>query len=94
MTNARNTNMSLADAVSTLDDLRQACGLSTYGLSGKTREELINEILLGRRRELWEEGFSLTDILRLRRAVERKSYQGNPVLCRQIPGGELKECAP
>lgn len=87
---ARNAEVALTEAVIPLNELRKARGMSPLDLTGKTREELIDEILLERRKELWGEGFSMTDILRLRQSVERKPYQGDSVLCRQIPGGELK----
>ena len=36
-----------------------------------TSERLVDDILLERRRELWGEGFGITDILRTQRSVER-----------------------
>ena len=41
-----------------------ARGLADYDLAGKTQERLVDDILLERRRELWGEGFGITDILR------------------------------
>ena len=42
-----------------------------YEVTGKSQEDVINEILMERRRELWGEGFGITDILRTQKAVER-----------------------
>ncbi|RAJ34196.1 RagB/SusD family nutrient uptake outer membrane protein [Pedobacter cryoconitis] len=44
---------------------------SQYVLSTKTGEELIKEILLQRRAELWGEGFRFTDLKRLNSALDR-----------------------
>lgn len=54
----------LGEAVKPLNTLRNARGLADYDLTGKTQEQLIGDILLERRRELWGEGFGITDILR------------------------------
>lgn len=91
---AREDNANLTEAVVPLNNLRAARGASAFDVAGKTREQVINEILLERRRELWGEGFSLTDILRTQQAVVRKSYQAEPILCRQIPSGEMTEYVP
>ena len=61
----------LDQAVIPLNALRQARGLSDYNLTGKSQAEVINEILMERRRELWGEGFSITDILRTQQSVVR-----------------------
>ena len=42
-----------------------------YEVTGKSQEDVINELLMERRRELWGEGFGITDILRTQQAVER-----------------------
>lgn len=39
-------------------------GLTDYDVTGKNKQDLVEEILVERRRELWGEGFSMTDILR------------------------------
>lgn len=90
----RDGKTSLSDAVVPLNELRRARGLSYYNTTGKSRDEILQEIILERRRELWGEGFALTDILRLQKPVERQTYTGAPVSCRQIPGNELKEYPP
>lgn len=63
----------LGEAVKPLNTLRNARGLADYNLSGKTQEQLIDDILMERRRELWGEGFGITDILRTQRAVVREA---------------------
>lgn len=68
---ARSANFTIDDAVKPLNALRTKRRVAEYDLTGKTKEDLIEEILLERRRELWGEGFSLTDILRTQKAVER-----------------------
>lgn len=68
---ARPVNFALTDAVKPLNALRTKRNVADYDLTGKTKEDLIEEILLERRRELWGEGFSLTDILRTQKAVDR-----------------------
>ena len=42
-----------------------------YVWQRKSQEDVINEILMERRRELWGEGFGITDVLRTQKAVER-----------------------
>ena len=69
---ARDSKTSITDAVAPLNTLRNARGLGKYDVSGKTKEDLVEEILLERHRELWGEGFSLTDILRTQKAVQRE----------------------
>ena len=45
--------MELSQAVIPLNTLRNARGVVDYDVAGKSREDVINEILLERRRELW-----------------------------------------
>lgn len=58
-------------AVIPLNELRHARGLGDYDLTGKSQDDIVNEILMERRRELWGEGFSITDILRTQQSVKR-----------------------
>ena len=51
--------------------MRHARGLDDYDLTGKSQDDVVNEILMERRRELWGEGFSITDILRTQQSVKR-----------------------
>ncbi|WP_181884177.1 RagB/SusD family nutrient uptake outer membrane protein [Bacteroides fragilis] len=61
----------LGEAVKPLNTLRNARGLADYDLTGKNQEQVIDEILMERRRELWGEGFGITDVLRTQRPVVR-----------------------
>ena len=56
-------------AVIPLNELRHARGLGDYDLT--SQDDVVNEILMERRRELWGEGFSITDILRTQQSVKR-----------------------
>ena len=58
-------------AVIPLNELGHARGLGDYDLTGKSQDDVVNEILMERRRELWGEGFSITDILRTQQSVKR-----------------------
>lgn len=69
---ARDNDTSITDAVAPLNTLRKARGLTDYDVTGKSKEDLVEEILTERRRELWGEGFSMTDILRTQKAVQRE----------------------
>lgn len=55
-----------------LNELRTARGATPY--TGSDKNELIKEILIERRKELWGEGFGLLDIIRNQQAVVRKPY--------------------
>lgn len=57
----------------TLRDARMKKGLSAAKVT-ETGDALIREIWKERRKELWGEGFSLTDIIRNQQSVERKEY--------------------
>ena len=58
-------------AVVPLNELRHARGLGDYDLTGKSQQDVIDEILMERRRELCGEGFGITDILRTQQSVKR-----------------------
>lgn len=62
----------LTDALGLLNELREKRGLSPLLISSFSQEELLEEVLRERRKELWGEGFRLTDVLRLQQAVQRK----------------------
>lgn len=47
-------------------------------------EQLLQEILLERRIELWGEGFSLFDIKRLKKGIDRTDSNHNPVVARTM----------
>lgn len=55
-----------------LNELRNARGATPY--IGNSKDDLIKEILIERRKELWGEGFGLVDIIRNQLAVVRKPY--------------------
>ena len=63
-------------------------------VTGKTKEQVIDEILMERRRELWGEGFGITDVLRNQKAVERmalsEDMQKTEVDCWQEGGSFAK----
>ena len=86
--------MELSQAVIPLNTLRNARGVVDYDVAGKSQEDVINEILMERRRELWGEGFGITDILRTQKAVERtalsEEMQKTEVDCWQEGGGFAK----
>ena len=72
----------LNDAVTALNALRAARTAPAYNPTGQTQQNLIDTILVERRKELWGEGFSLSDIIRLQQSVVRKPYtdgSGNPI---------------
>ncbi len=57
-----------------LNQLRTTRGAKPFNLSGATQQDLIDQILIERRKELWGEGFGLWDIIRNQQAVVRKPY--------------------
>lgn len=59
------------DAVDVLNVLRAKRNLVALVAANFTQPQLVDEILLERRRELWGEGFELPDLLRLQRSVVR-----------------------
>ena len=59
------------DATHKLNALKTARGAQLVQLSG---DELLEEIYLERRKELFGEGFSLVDLIRLQKSVQRKEY--------------------
>lgn len=66
----------LSQAIAKLNELRSTRGANTPDLSAFTKEQLIEEILIERRKELFGEGFGLYDIKRRRKSVERKEATG------------------
>ena len=63
--------VALNQAVIPLNTLRNARGVGDYDVTGKSQEDVLNEILMERRRELWGEGFGITDVLRTQGSVVR-----------------------
>jgi SusD family. len=67
-------------AIAVLNKLRTARNAKLF--TGNDVDQLIAEILIERRKELWGEGFALSDILRTQGKVARKSYvddDGKPI---------------
>jgi hypothetical protein len=63
----------VAGAVAALNELRSKRNLQDLSAASFTENQIIDEILLERRHELWGEGFRTYDILRLQTAPVRKS---------------------
>ncbi|RPD42264.1 RagB/SusD family nutrient uptake outer membrane protein [Chitinophaga barathri] len=61
----------LPAAFAALNELRVKRSLPALPEGSLTKDQLVEEILLERRRELWGEGFALPDLLRLQRPVVR-----------------------
>ncbi|HVI44952.1 MAG TPA: RagB/SusD family nutrient uptake outer membrane protein [Chitinophaga sp.] len=84
-----------AKATEALNALRSARNATPYnGAGGQT---LIDAIMIERRKELWGEGFALSDIIRTGASVIRRSfvsYNGNDSIIRvPRPDGTFKEVA-
>lgn len=62
-------------AITVLNELRSARNAELY--RSANGQDLLDQILLERRKELWGEGFSLSDILRTQGTVERKEYKNS-----------------
>lgn len=63
------------EAITVLNELRSARNAELF--SSAKGQDLLDQILLERRKELWGEGFSLSDILRTQGTVERKEYKNS-----------------
>lgn len=87
-------NADLTSAVQYLNELRKARNSNLYNLTGKSQQDVIDAILIERRKELWGEGFALSDILRTQSAVQRLPYNdanGQPIKVTVItPDGTSK----
>eukprot|EP01133_Synstelium_polycarpum_P017838 gene17838-21271_t len=90
-------NSDLTGAAGYLNDLRAARKANLFDVTGKNKEDVISAILIERRKELWGEGFSLSDILRTQTAVKRLSYndaKGDPLqVSITTPDGTVKTVA-
>lgn len=69
---ARDNN--ITEGAAALNALRTARGASAFNAVGATKDQLIDAILIERRKELWGEGFALADIIRNQLPVVRKPY--------------------
>src|SRR5690606_7018268 len=78
-------------AIEALNSLRTARNAPIYQGSS---DGLIDEVLIERRKELWGEGFALSDIIRTQGSVERKAFlnsDGTPIKVEvTTPDGEVK----
>jgi hypothetical protein len=85
----------LSEGITALNELRAARGARAFDAAGATQESLIKEILIERRKELWGEGFGLSDIIRNQLAVVRKPYvdaNGNDINVTVVtPDGTTKQ---
>ncbi|MCX2453993.1 RagB/SusD family nutrient uptake outer membrane protein [Pedobacter sp. PLR] len=85
----------LPKASETLNELLTARKATPFDLGSKSKEEVIASILTERRKELWGEGFALSDILRTQASVIRKPAlgpDGQPLKVTVItPDGTPKE---
>jgi hypothetical protein len=90
-------NSDLQGAVQYLNELRSARNADLFVLGTKTKEDVIAAILVERRKELWGEGFALSDILRTQSALVRLPYNdasGNPIqVVVTTPDGSTKTVA-
>ncbi len=68
----------LSGAVERLNQLRSVRGAELID-SSASQQEIVDAVLLERRRELWGEGFSLQDIIRNQQAIVRKDYPATPI---------------
>ncbi len=79
-------------AVNALNTLREARNADLYAAQ---EGDLIEAILLERRKELWGEGFGLSDIIRNQKSVVRRSFldaEGSPIkVTVTTPSGEQKQ---
>ena len=85
----------LADAATALNVVRAARTAPLFNATGQTQQNLIDTILVERRKELWGEGFSLSDIIRTQQSVVRRPYTdagGNPIkVTITTPDGTTKQ---
>ena len=81
-----------AKATEALNTLRTARNAPLYSAASG---ELLEEILIERRKELWGEGFALSDIIRTQASVVRKAFlnsDGTPIQVEiTTPDGEVKK---
>lgn len=64
----------LSEAAQRLNELRTIRKASLLDVAGKGAVDVIDAILIERRKELWGEGFALSDILRTQGKVTRKAF--------------------
>ncbi|MFN1219562.1 RagB/SusD family nutrient uptake outer membrane protein [Chryseobacterium kwangjuense] len=83
----------VTNAITALNELKTARNANPYS-GALTQNAVIKEILIERRKELFGEGFSLSDIIRTQGTVERKPYvdaNGQPIKVQiTTPDGTVK----
>ncbi len=88
---ARNGNVT--QAVTVLNQLKAARNADAY-TGSLAQNDVVKEILIERRKELFGEGFSLSDIIRTQGTVERKPFtdaEGKPIKVQvTTPNGAVK----
>ena len=75
----------VAAAKSILEDFVKTYRDPSYTCTAASAQEMQDEIWMQRRVELWGEGFSLFDILRLKKPIERKGTNYEPIVQYNIP---------
>lgn len=76
----------LTEAINKLNELRGQRGADTPDLTQLSKAQLVDAILIERRKELFGEGFGLSDILRRQKSVERKEVEKG----RLVPGTDIE----
>ena len=83
----------ISEAQETLHILQQARmkeGKTAPAITA-TGEDLLKAIWMERRKELWGEGFSITDIIRNQQSIERKEFDGEVVIRDEDEDGNITE---
>lgn len=75
----------VATAKSTLEDFVKTYRDPSYTCTAASAQEMQDEIWMQRRVELWGEGFSLFDILRLKKPIERKGTNYEAIVQYNLP---------
>ena len=76
------------DAAELLTDFVQECRDPYYTCEATTTEELLEAIWMQRRIELWGEGHSYFDLMRLKKATDRRGAGFEPEYVFNIPDGD------
>lgn len=74
-----------SESIKKLNELRAQRGAATPDLSALDKDALVNEIRIERRKELWGEGFGLSDIKRTQVAVVRKEVPSKTLVPGYVP---------
>jgi len=64
----------LEEAALRLNELRNIRKAGPLDIAGKTQQQVVDAILIERRKELWGEGFALSDIIRTQGKVVRRAF--------------------